>query len=98
MQQIVINACHGGFDLSEQAIELYHELCAGAGETAAWLTYPRDIARDCPHLVKTVLTLGDKANTRYSQLKVVEIPSGIDWQVHEYDGLEWVAEAHRTWS
>lgn len=96
MQQIVINHCHGGFDLSHQALELYHELCAAAGQTAH--LYPRDIARDCPQLVRTVLTLGDKANTRYSELKVVEVPSEVKWSIHEYDGLEWVAEVHRTWS
>ena len=33
-----------------------------------------------------------------SRLKVVEIPDGIEWQIEEYDGKEWVAETHRTWS
>jgi len=34
----------------------------------------------------------------YSELKVVEIPDDVKWQLEEYDGLEWVAEKHRTWS
>jgi hypothetical protein len=29
---------------------------------------------------------------------VVEIPDGIEWSIQEYDGLEWVAEKHRTWA
>ena len=96
MQQIVINACHGGFGLSQEAMDLYTELCEAAGAHAH--TYSRDIARDCVHLVETIRTLGSAADTRYSNLKVVEIPDGVQWSVHEYDGSEWVAEAHRTWS
>ena len=57
-----------------------------------------DIDRDDPVLVRLVEELGDEVNTRYSELKIVEIPDGIEWTVCEYDGLEWVAEAHRTWS
>ena len=34
----------------------------------------------------------------YSDLKVVEIPDDINWYIEEYDGLEHVAERHRTWS
>jgi hypothetical protein len=57
----------------------------------------RMIARDDPLLVQVVVELGDKANNRYSELKVVEIPDDVDWQIDEYDGAEWVAEKHRTW-
>jgi len=28
----------------------------------------------------------------------VEIPDDVKWHIHEYDGLEHVAEDHRTWS
>ena len=96
MQQIVINAHYGGFGLSQEAMDLYTELCEAAGVHAH--TYSHEIARDCPHLVETVRTLGPAADTRYSNLKVVEIPDGVQWSVHEYDGSEWVAENHRTWS
>ena len=96
MQQIVINARYGGFGLTVEAMELYTELCEAAGVPAH--TYSHEIARDCPHLVETILTLGPAADTRYSNLKVVEIPDGVEWSVHEYDGSEWVAENHRTWS
>ena len=30
--------------------------------------------------------------------KIVEIPADVEWQIQEYDGMEWVAEKHRTWS
>jgi hypothetical protein len=97
MQKIVINACYGGFGLTDEAMDLYTKLCESAGVEAKEYVY--EISRDCPHLVETVLTLGTTAKTRcYSKLKIVEIPDGVEWSVHEYDGMEWVAENHRTWS
>jgi hypothetical protein len=93
MQQIVINAYHGGFGLSEDASVRYRELAGIPLSDYHW-----EIKRDDPHLVKTVLELGKAANTRYSELKVVEVPDGVDWTIMEYDGREWVAETHRTWS
>ena len=60
--------------------------------------YDRDIPRDDPFLVKTVLELGEKANGRHADLKVVEVPGDVDWVIEEYDGNEWVAEVHRVWS
>jgi len=27
----------------------------------------------------------------------VEVPDDVDWYVEEYDGLEHIAERHRTW-
>jgi hypothetical protein len=59
--------------------------------------YSSDISRDDPVLVSVVRELGDKANGDFASLKIVEIPASIDWQIDEYDGREWVAEAHRTW-
>jgi hypothetical protein len=41
--------------------------------------------------------MGENVNTRFSELKVVEIPNDVEWQIEEYDGAEWVAEKHRTW-
>jgi hypothetical protein len=42
--------------------------------------------------------MGTNANGMYSKLKIVEIPGDVDWEIGEYDGNEWVAEKHRTWS
>jgi hypothetical protein len=57
----------------------------------------RDIPRNDPALVQTVEELGKQAMDKYACLKVVDIPEGIDWVIEEYDGKEWVAEAHQTW-
>lgn len=60
--------------------------------------YCRDIARDDPAMVQAVQELGDAANGGYAELVVVDIPDDVEWTIKEYDGMEHVAEAHRTWS
>ena len=56
-----------------------------------------DIARNDPKLVECVEKLGEEANDAYAELKVVEIPDDVNWEIGEYDGLEWVEEVHRRW-
>jgi len=94
VRHVVINTCYGGFGLSDRAREEYRKL---AGITdPSW--YDREVARDDPYLVKIVKELGMGANGSHANLKIVEIPGDISWHVEEYDGNEWVAEDHRTWS
>jgi len=50
-----------------------------------------------PDVIEIIEELGKDASSDYSELKIVEIPDGIDWEIDEYDGIEWIAEAHRTW-
>jgi len=59
--------------------------------------YDKDIPRDDKILVKVVEKLEEKANGMYASLEVVEIPDGVEWEIEEYDGSEWIAEKHRTW-
>ena len=141
VQRIVINTCHGGFGLSNDAVLRYLELSGipvwseingGLIPFKYWLVppeermkevsaqewasmpiaerqayntkyseqvfYDKDVRRDDPYLVKTVLELGENANGRHADLKVVEVPADVNWVIEEYDGKEWVAEVHRTWS
>lgn len=67
-------------------------------KTVAQRFDPHEIARDDKFLVQAVEQLGEAANNRYSELAVVEIPDDVEWHISEYDGEEWVAENHRTWS
>jgi len=94
MQKIVINSRHGGFGLSEEAMQLYKIL---VGIPQANPFYDWELDRDSPQLVQIVEQLGERANNHYSELKVVEVPDGVEWHISEYDGSEWVAENHRTW-
>ena len=54
--------------------------------------------RSDPALVQTVEELGELASGQFAELRVVEIPDGVNWHIVEYDGMEHIAEAHRTWS
>ena len=94
IQRIVINTKHGGFGLSEQASRLFAQR-TGIANKELWSD--RDIARDDPVLVAIVRELGVDADTRYAKLKIVEVPYEVEWQIEEYDGVEWVAEKHRIW-
>jgi hypothetical protein len=114
MQKIVISRCCGGFGLSDEAIKLYAQLAkitlVTETDKYGYTNFYRDsisddnyfsdreIARNDSLLVQVVETLGKDASSRYSKLAVVEVPDGVEWHISEYDGLEWVAENHRTWS
>ena len=93
MVRIVINRCYGGFGLSAEARALYSSRKKLEENIHDW-----EIPRDDPVLIGIVEELGLKANGNNSELKIVDIPRGIDWYIDEYDGLEWVAERHRVWS
>jgi hypothetical protein len=89
MPKVVINTCYGGFSLSKAGSLLYQQY-AQTGRPAK---------RDDVHLVRVVETLGcAEAGSVHSALKIVNVPDDVEWTIKEYDGIEWVAEVHRTWS
>lgn len=92
-KKIVINRCYGGFGLSPDALALYNKLTGTSHQ------YDFEIEdRSDEKLVAVVEKLGEKSFGEHAELKVVEIPDGVEWGIKEYDGVEWVAEKHRTWS
>lgn len=66
------------------------------GDSIYWSYY--NIKRDDEILVQVVKELGKEANGEHSELKVVGIPSGIEWGIDNYDGMETIEEKHRSWS
>ena len=58
-------------------------------------SHPKD--RTDPLLVQVVEELGEEANGRFAELKVIEIPDDVQWELAEYDGIESVHEVHRSW-
>ena len=89
--KVVINKCYGGFGLSDEALQLYNEL------SGLSIKRETEIPRHDPHLVEVVERLGEAANSGFSELKVVDIPDDVEYDICEYDGMEWIAETHRTW-
>ena len=63
-----------------------------------FVLYARGIARDNETLLAVVKEMGETANGDHAGLRIVEIPDDVEWVIEEYDGREWVAEKHRTWS
>ena len=108
--KIVINQSYGGYGLSPAAMIKYFELSnikytTNVVEEYKWQHFyvndadffDFDIDRDDRILVQVVEELGKLSWGSYSELKVVEVPDGVNWQIDDYDGREWVAETHRTW-
>jgi hypothetical protein len=62
------------------------------------IIYNHDLVRNDPDLVRVVEELGIAAGDNYAELKVIEIPDDVIWELNEYDGREWIAETHRRWS
>lgn len=59
--------------------------------------YTYNDSRSDPDLIAVVEEMGEESWGEFAELKIVEIPSDVKWHVEEYDGLEHVAEDHRTW-
>jgi hypothetical protein len=49
-------------------------------------------------LLSVVLDLGDDASGPLADLNIVEIPDGIEYYIHDYDGVETIHEQHNSWS
>ena len=60
--------------------------------------FGNDIPRDDLILIEVIKKLGKKANDRFSDLKIVKIPTDIEWEINEYDGAESIEEKHKSWS
>jgi len=56
-----------------------------------------DEARADPLLIGVIEEMGAEAAGPYCEFSIVDVPDDAEWKIEEYDGLEWVAEKHRTW-
>ena len=114
MKKIVINTSFGESCVSHRAFTRLRELGqpdalkevdGGAYWPAA--STPQEpslnqcgklIPRDDLTLVQVIGELGSSANGHSANLKVIEIPDEIRWEIEKADGIEHVSEAHRTWA
>ncbi len=61
-------------------------------------SWGRDIPRDDVMLIEVLESLGvESCSGAHASLHVTEVPSNVEWWIHEYDGSEHVEEAHRSW-
>lgn len=110
MPKIVINTCFGGFSISKNAAafmaargntQALGELEESKRHGFHGYGYGNDFSngypRDDSDLVAAVETLGKEANGHCAELKIVEIPEGVEWEIADYDGKEAVEEKHRKW-
>jgi len=77
--------------------DIYHEYKGRVRESRYWDTWLRSF-RTHPLLIRVVEELGSEANGPFADLKIVEVPDDVHWDIEEYDGIERVAEQHRTWA
>ncbi len=91
MQKVVINRQYGGYSLTDEHMAEYNKRRGSEG-LAYW-----DVERDDPILV-AIVEEGEIKGSSLCTLRVVSIPDGVEWEIHQHDGKEWVAEKHETWS
>ena len=48
-------------------------------------------------LIAVIEEFKERTNSWASEIAIVEVPDDVKWHISEYDGLEHVAEDHRTW-
>jgi hypothetical protein len=89
--KVVINTCWGGFGVSDSGSIEYNR------RTGVYLGSDWDISRTDPTLVAMVEEDSKLYSGRSADLRVVEVPADVDWEIKDYDGQEHVAEKHRTW-
>lgn len=58
-----------------------------------------DLERTDPILISVIEEFGAEiCSGSLAKLQIVEIPDDVQWEIQDYDGAEWIAEKHRTWS
>ena len=88
------------FEKSKEAkYGMTHYYAAGHAKDDDYYLSPYDFFGDRADadLIAVVEKMGKEANGSFSSLKILEIPDDVEWEVHEYDGREHIAEKHRTW-
>jgi len=114
MRKLVINKSYGAFCLSHMAFLRLRELGQREALQepdlgAYWPSgaTPQEpslnmcgvlIPRDDQKLVQVVEELGAVANGHCAELKIVEIPHDVHWEIEKVGGVEHVSEVHRMWS
>lgn len=100
--KIAVNKCFGGFSVSEAVYEELGIQWDGYGfldndsfgiESDNYLEW-----RSNPKLIEAIEKIGeDAASGNLSDVRIIDIPDGVEFEIDEYDGIETVHETHRSW-
>jgi len=103
--KIAINIDYGGAALSDEALERLEEL-GSTIDYSEWRGAWRndDKSRTDPILIQVLEELGEERSAQQDPhrrkpniIRVVDVPDGVKWTIHDYDGRESVHEIHRVW-
>ena len=99
--KVAINRCWGVFGLSEKAYKELGFKWDGYGyadnEDFEIVSDDNLAYRTDKRLINVIEKLGNKASGKMSNVIIVEIPDGIEFEIDDYDGQESVHEKHRSW-
>lgn len=87
---ILYNGCYGGFGISEDALKMYNIKQKEMNPEFESITCGYLLSRHDPILVEIYHELGEKFNSKYSNIKIESIQDKyIEFYIiEEYDGLE----------
>jgi hypothetical protein len=70
-----------------------------AGDDAYYISsYDYYENRSDADLIAVIEEMGQSSWGWAAEIVIVDIPDDVEWHISEYDGIEHVAENHRTWS
>ena len=88
--KVLINKCHGGFGVSKEFLNHLKTLKLIEEDGTKY-----SVERNNQLVIEEIIKFGiDKANSKYAELQIVEIPDGCNYSIGEYDGKEWI---EHTW-
>ena len=54
--------------------------------------------RTNPLLIQAIEEVGEKESSgRFGEIRIIEIPDNIEYEIDDYDGIESIHECHRSW-
>ena len=96
--KIVINIDYGNFCLSQLALDEFNKLKKTNKYTNKNIG---KVARNDADLVTVIEQLGKKASGSILgcslDIRIITIPNGVEWEICDYDGIEYVREIARNW-
>ena len=54
--------------------------------------------RKYPKLIEAIEKIGENASSGdLAEIRIIDIPDNIEYEICEYDGIETIHEVHRSW-